>query len=95
MFYRVRDHESGDIIIPFDSSDNSTKLSSDSTGMYFDFYMSSLPRGRSYVFDYLIKQNGFDECTNSVAALLARPRSRLASPGRGSGSAPELCESND
>jgi hypothetical protein len=60
MFYRVRDFKSGDVIIPFDTENNSTKLSSDSTGMYFDFYMSSVPRGRTYIFDFLVKQNSFD-----------------------------------
>jgi len=68
MFYRVRDFESGDIIIDFDSSDNSTKLSADSTGMYFDFYMSSLPRGRAYVFDFLIRQNNFDTVVTNAAS---------------------------
>ena len=60
MFYRVRDFISGDIVVPFDISNSSTKLSSDSKGMYFDFYMDSLPRGRAFVFDFLIRQNSFD-----------------------------------
>tara|TARA_R110001583_G_scaffold94119_2_gene237514 strand:- start:589 stop:2106 length:1518 start_codon:yes stop_codon:yes gene_type:complete len=68
MFYRVRDTGSGNIIVPFDTSSNSTKLSSDNIGMYFDFYMSSLPRGRAYVFDYLIKQNGFDVVIKDAAS---------------------------
>ena len=68
MFYRIRDFLSGDIIIPFDSVDNSTKLSADSTGMYYDFYMSSLPRGRAYIFDFLIRQNGFDTVIKDAAS---------------------------
>ena len=68
MFYRVRDVKSGDIYIPFDSVNNSTKLSSDNQGMYFDFYMSSLPPGRSYVFDFLIKQSGFDQVIKDAAS---------------------------
>jgi hypothetical protein len=68
MFYSVRDVKSGDIYIPFNESNNSTKLSSDSTGMYFDFYMSSLPPGRSYVFDFLIKQSGFDQVIKDAAS---------------------------
>ena len=68
MFYRVRDVKSGDIYIPFDQINNSTKLSSDSKGMYFDFYMSSLPPGRSYVFDFLIKQSGFDQVIKDAAS---------------------------
>lgn len=68
MFYRIRDFESGDVIVPFDTDNNSTKLSADSTGMYFDFYMSSLPRGRSYIFDFLIKQNDFDTIIKDAAS---------------------------
>lgn len=68
MFYRVRDVEAGDIFIDFDDTNNSTKLSSDSQGMYFDFYMSSLPPGRAYVFDFLIKQSGFDQVIKDAAS---------------------------
>tara|TARA_B100000900_G_scaffold415902_1_gene447776 strand:- start:1734 stop:3713 length:1980 start_codon:yes stop_codon:yes gene_type:complete len=68
MHYRVRDFISGDIIIPFNKSDKSNKLSSDSRGMYFDFFMSSLPRGRAYVFDFLITVDGFDNVITDSAA---------------------------
>ena len=68
VHYQVRDFQSGNIIIPFDESNNSTKLSSDDIGMYFDFYMNSLPRGRSYIFDYLIKSNGFDVIVKDAAS---------------------------
>ena len=68
MYYRVRDWGSGNIIIPFDTTNNSTNLSFDDIGMYFDFYMSSLPRGRLYVFDYLIKQNDFDIIIKDAAS---------------------------
>jgi hypothetical protein len=66
MFYRVRDYASGKIIIPF--KEEATKLGSDSIGMYFDFYMSSLPTGRSYVFDFNIKVNDFDIVMKDVAS---------------------------
>ena len=58
MYYRVRDADTDDIIIPFDTS--STRLSNDSKAMYFDFYMSSLPKGKSYFFDFLAVENSFD-----------------------------------
>lgn len=58
MYYRVRDADTDDIIIPFDTS--STRLSNDSKAMYFDFYMSSLPKGKSYFFDFLVVENSFD-----------------------------------
>tara|TARA_B100000686_G_C16800912_1_gene985956 strand:- start:1400 stop:2944 length:1545 start_codon:yes stop_codon:yes gene_type:complete len=67
MFYRVRDFESNDIIVPFDTQSNGTKLSSDSHGMYFTFYMDSLDFGRVYIFDFLIKDQGFDQIFTDVA----------------------------
>ena len=68
MHYRVRDFITGDIIIPFNKSDNSNKLSSDSQGMYFDFYMDSLPQGRAFVFDFLIVVDGFDNVITDAAS---------------------------
>ena len=61
MYYRVRDFNSSEIIIPFDSVNNSTLLSTDSEGMFFDFYMDSLPPGRAYVFEFLIQDSGFNQ----------------------------------
>jgi hypothetical protein len=68
MYYRVRDFQTDDIIIPFDTVSKSTRLSTDSSGMYFEFYVSSLPRGRTYVFDFLIKKNGFDTIITDAAS---------------------------
>jgi len=55
MFYQIRDAQNNDIIIPFDYNKNSTKLSSDSEGMYFHLYMDSLPKNRSYKIEFLIR----------------------------------------
>ena len=66
MHYRVKDFDSNDIIIPFDKEDNSTLLSTDSEGMFFEFYMSSLPKGRTYIFELLITSHGFDQVFTSV-----------------------------
>jgi len=68
MHYRVRDFQTGDIIIDFDTSGKSTRLSTDSNGMYFEFYVDSLPRGRTYVFDFLIKKAGFDTIVTDAAS---------------------------
>jgi hypothetical protein len=65
-FYRVRDFESGDVIIPY--HDPGTKTSNDATTHYFDFYMSSLPRGRTYTFDFKIVNKGQEVAINDVAA---------------------------
>ncbi len=64
--YRIRDFESGDVIIPFD--DPATKTSNDANSHYFDFYMSSLPLGRTYTFDFMIINKGLEIVINDVAA---------------------------
>jgi len=60
MFYRVIDADSGDVVIPFDTDteNNATAVSFDKNGMFFDFYMNSLSPGRSYYFDFKIKDKG-------------------------------------
>jgi len=65
-FYRVRDFESEEIIIPF--HDPGTQTSNDATSHYFDFYMSSLPKGRTYTFDFKIINKGLEIIINDVAA---------------------------
>jgi len=64
--YRIRDFESDDVIIPF--HDPGTRVSNDSTSHYFDFYMSSLPKGRTYTFDFKISTKGRNIVINDVAA---------------------------
>lgn len=65
-FYRIRDFESDDIIVPF--HDPGTQTSNDYSSHYFDFYMSSLPRGRTYTFDFKIVNKGQEIVINDVAA---------------------------
>jgi len=60
MYYRIRDSISQEIIIPFEKSSNSTLCSTDSDGMYFDFYMDSLAPGRLYTIEFQINKNGED-----------------------------------
>lgn len=54
VYYSVRDAMTNEVIIPFDTEYSSTKLSSDSQGMYFDVWMSSLINGRAYIVDILL-----------------------------------------
>ena len=68
VHYSVKDFISGKVLIPFDTENNSTKLSSDSHGMYYDFYMSSLPRGRTYVFEYLVIHGGVNTYIKDAAS---------------------------
>lgn len=68
MYYRVRDAVDGKIIIDFDKVNNSTKLSTDEDGMFFTFYTDSLPKGRIYAFDFLIRRNNRDTVIQDAAS---------------------------
>lgn len=48
MFYQIRDANSGKIQIPFETTNNGTKLSVHDNGMFFDLFMSDLEVGRTY-----------------------------------------------
>jgi len=54
LHYQVRDSITGNIIIPYDTTYNSTRVSSDDRGMYFNIDMSNLTVDRSYVIDVVI-----------------------------------------
>lgn len=54
VYYQVIDRFTGNVVIPYDTTNDSTRLSTDSQGMFFDFYMQSLIPGRSYSFQFLI-----------------------------------------
>ncbi|HAI37040.1 MAG TPA: hypothetical protein DCM40_02310, partial [Maribacter sp.] len=68
MFYRIRDVADGKIVIDFDKENSSTKLSTDRDGMFFTFYTDSLPSGRVYAFDFLIRRNGRDTVIRDAAS---------------------------
>ena len=67
MHYRVIDVNRGKVIIPFDESGNSTRLSSDSDGMYFMMSMKNLTPGRTYKFEFLIKDYDNDFFINDAS----------------------------
>ncbi len=69
MYYRIVDAQTGEIIIPFDTEKNSTKLSTDSEGMYFKLYMDGLLVGRSYRIEFLIKDFESDELIKDVQSI--------------------------
>jgi len=54
VHWQVRDSVNGVIEIPFDETYNSTRVSSDASGMFFSLDMSNLTAERSYVIDILV-----------------------------------------
>ena len=61
VYYRILDVDTKNVLIPFKQDNNATRLSSDSTGMWFEMYMDSLPIGRNYTMEFLIIDRGFEE----------------------------------
>lgn len=57
VHWRVLHAFTRDIVIPFDTTYNSTKLSSDGSGMYFDLYMQDLPTNQVYEVEFMMVEN--------------------------------------
>lgn len=65
-FYSIRDVANNTVIIPFDTTFGSTKLSGDSSTMYFDLWMSSLVSGRAYTIDIMVFEGGQQQIYRDV-----------------------------
>ncbi len=66
IYYQVRDTDLNEVIVPF--HDPGTAVSNDTSSHYFDFNMTSLPRGRTYTFDFKILREGSEVVFKDVAA---------------------------
>lgn len=60
VHWRLLDPYSKEVVFDFDFNNNSTKLSADGVGMYFDFYMQDLPVNKIYELEFLVRENGQD-----------------------------------
>jgi hypothetical protein len=58
VYYQVVDRITEKIILTYDNTTNSTRVSTDADGMFFDFKMQALIPGRSYSFDFYIVDRG-------------------------------------
>jgi hypothetical protein len=65
-YYQIRDANSNEVVIPFEKVRNTTRLSTDSKGMYFDFFVDSLSKGRVYEVDILVSDRGSEEIYAAV-----------------------------
>ena len=61
VYYAIRNIATNEYVIPFDTSYNSTRISSDSKGMYFNFNTSALAALNSYVVDIMIKVDNLEQ----------------------------------
>ena len=67
VYYRIRESSTGQIIVPFEETRKTTKLSSNGDGLSFYFKMSSLPKGFVYYFDLLVKDYGENRIYNEAS----------------------------
>jgi hypothetical protein len=66
MHYRLTDVNKDEIIYDFDLNGNSTQLSTDEKGMYFDLYMTDLDVGSVYTIDILLDTHGSSQVFKNV-----------------------------
>lgn len=66
LHYRIVDVNSDEVIFDFDRTYNSTRVSTDVDGMYFDVYMSDLDVGRVYGIDILMDSRGSSSVFKNV-----------------------------
>jgi len=59
-YYRIKDVQTGTIIIDFDKTHQSTRVSTDGNGMYMQFRTSGLPSHRQLTVDLLLVDRGMD-----------------------------------
>ncbi len=58
VYYQVVDRVTEKVILPYDATNDSTRVSTDADGMFFDFKMQALTPGRSYAFDFYVVERG-------------------------------------
>lgn len=60
-YYRIKDVQTGKIVVPFDKTYQSTRVSTDASGMYVKFRTSGLPPRRQLTMDLLLVDRGLDK----------------------------------
>jgi hypothetical protein len=69
VYYAIRDVLTNEYTIPFDTTHNSTKVSSDASGMFFKLDITNLTKERSYVIDILIITSNNQQKYLSVSSI--------------------------
>lgn len=69
VYYRIRDTNTGKVVVPFTKTRNATRLSSDESGMYFNFSTKSLALGRLYTFDFLVVLGNNELCYETKSSF--------------------------
>lgn len=68
-YYSIRDAVTNEAVVPFETTYGGTKLSSDSTGMYFKLDCNNLLDGRSYVVDIKLITGGNEQIYKNASPI--------------------------
>jgi hypothetical protein len=68
VYYQVRNVVTDEIVVPFDDLKKSTRVSSDSEGMFFKLDVDSLAVGKTYTIDILVHHDGTKTRYQNVSA---------------------------
>jgi hypothetical protein len=66
--FSVRNAHNNEVVIPFDTEFNSTRLSCDGEFLYFDLWVDSLPPMQSYVIDIMVIDGGRQQVFRNASA---------------------------
>ena len=61
MYYQIRQLDNSDKIMPYDKTNNSTRLSYDEHSNYFNLQMRSFAPGKNYKIEFLIIEDGVEQ----------------------------------
>lgn len=70
-FYSIRETTTQSVLVPFDTTNGSTRLSSDNSGLFFQLDCSNLEPGYSYVIDVLLSVAGAFQTYRAVSAAFS------------------------
>jgi len=71
VYYQVVDRVTEKVVLKYDKINNSSRVSTDSDGMFFDFKMQALIPGRSYAFDFYVVDRGISYLVKNRDAFFA------------------------
>jgi len=58
VYYRIKEANTNEILVPFGKTNNSTRVSADATGMFFNLPLTILPLNRIYTIELLVVDRG-------------------------------------
>ena len=68
VYYRIVNADTNNVVIPFETSNDATRLSTDMDGLYFDLQINSLDIGSDYTIEFLVVDRGISITTEGKNA---------------------------